>query len=49
MRKILILLFILLGTFGVATAPTYLGTYTSGGTVTAHVICNGGTTTWLTD
>jgi hypothetical protein len=30
-----------------ATAPTYMGAYTSGGTVTAHVICNG-TGSWFT-
>jgi hypothetical protein len=30
-----------------ATSPTYLGTYTSGGSVIAPVFCNG--TNWLTD
>jgi hypothetical protein len=30
-----------------ATAPTYLGTYTSGGAVVAPVFCNG--TNWVTD
>jgi hypothetical protein len=30
-----------------ATAPTYLGTYTSGGTVVAPVFCNG--SNWVTD
>ena len=29
-----------------ATAPTYLGTYTSGGAVVAAVLCNG--TNWVT-
>lgn len=34
------------GTVSDATAPTYLGTYTSGGAVVAPVTCNG--TTWVT-
>ena len=29
-----------------ATAPTYNATYTSGGAVVAHVVCNG--TNWVT-
>lgn len=29
-----------------ATSPTYLGTYTSGGSVVAPVMCNG--TAWVT-
>ena len=33
-----------------ATSPTYMGSYTSGGTITAQVICsyNGSTYSWLT-
>lgn len=34
------------GTVSDATAPTFMGTYVSGGTVTSPVICNG--TNWLT-
>jgi hypothetical protein len=29
-----------------ATSPTYLGTYTSGGSTVASVLCNGGN--WVT-